>query len=51
MVNQELVKIIGDRILKGGLNPKTGLVYVIEDITNPEYREAVEAYILAKQTV
>lgn len=46
MVNPVVVKIAAERIMNGGLNPKTGKVYVIEDITNPDYRKAVEDYIL-----
>lgn len=40
-----LVEIMAKRIMSGGLNPKTGNVYTINDITNAEYRQAVEAYI------
>lgn len=46
MVNPVVVRIAAERIMNGGLNPKTGKVYVLDDITNPEYREAVENYIL-----
>lgn len=46
MVNTTVVRIAAERIMNGGLNPKTGLVYVLDDITNPEYRLAVENYIL-----
>lgn len=46
MVNQIVVRIAAERILSGGLNPKTGQVYVIDDITNEDYRVAVEDYIL-----
>ncbi|PKM93898.1 MAG: hypothetical protein CVU84_13395 [Firmicutes bacterium HGW-Firmicutes-1] len=46
MVNMTIVKIIANRILTDGINPKTGNVYVIEDITNQDYRVAVENYIL-----
>ncbi|MGE7020407.1 hypothetical protein [Solibacillus cecembensis] len=45
-VNKVVVRIAAERIMKGGLNPKTELVYVIDDITNPDYRLAVENYIL-----
>ncbi|WP_197278864.1 hypothetical protein [Lysinibacillus sp. ZYM-1] len=47
MVNQVVVKIAAVRILNGGLNPKTEKVYVIDDITNQDYRVAVDDYILA----
>lgn len=45
-VNPVVVRIAADRIMTGGLNPKTGEVYVLDDITNPDYRLAVEDYIL-----
>ena len=47
MVNQVVVRIAAERIMSSGLNPKTNAVYVIDDITNPDYRQAVEDYILA----
>ncbi len=46
MVNQIVVKIAAERIISDGLNPKTNTVYVIDDITNQDYRLAVEDYIL-----
>lgn len=46
MVNQVVVRIAAERIMNGGLNPKTGQVYLLDDITNPDYRQAVEDYIL-----
>jgi len=46
MVNQVVVRIAAERIMSGGLNPKTNAVYVIDDITNEDYRAAVEDYIL-----
>lgn len=46
MVNPVVVRIAAERIMNGGLNPKTGQVYVLDDITNPDYRIAVEDYIL-----
>lgn len=45
-VNPIVVRIAAERIMKGGLNPKTGKVYVIDDVTNPDYRKAIEDYIL-----
>ncbi|MFL1998344.1 hypothetical protein VYF65_004144 [Lysinibacillus irui] len=47
MVNQIVVRIAAERIMNGGLNPKTNAVYVLDDVTNEEYRVAVEDYILA----
>lgn len=46
MVNPIVVEIAAKRIIIGGLNPKTGQVYVIDDVTNPDYRIAIENYIL-----
>ena len=46
MTNLVIIKIIANRILNGGINPKTNEVYVLEDITNQEYKTAVENYIL-----
>lgn len=46
MVNQIVVRIAAERIMSGGLNPKTNAVYVLDDVTNEDYRVAVEDYIL-----
>lgn len=45
-VNQIVVRIAAERIMSGGLNPKTEKTYVIDDVTNEAYRAAVEDYIL-----
>lgn len=46
MVNMVVVRIAAERIMNGGINPKTGEVYQLDDITNIDYRQAVEDYIL-----
>ncbi|MFJ7951520.1 hypothetical protein ACIQZG_08330 [Lysinibacillus sp. NPDC096418] len=46
-VNPVVVRIAAERIMNKGLNPKTNEVYVIDDITNQDYRQGVEDYILA----
>ena len=46
MVNQTIVRICAERIMNSGLNPKTGQVYVIDDVTNVDYKVAIENYIL-----
>lgn len=46
MVNPVVVRIAAERIMNGGLNPKTGNVYVLDDVTNSDYRQAVEDHIL-----
>ncbi|MGE7093528.1 hypothetical protein ACQKII_19155 [Lysinibacillus sp. NPDC048646] len=45
-VNKIVVRIASERIINGGLNPKTEKIYVIDDITNVDYRAAVEDFIL-----
>lgn len=45
MIDIEIVEIIATRIMNGGRNPKTGNIYVIEDITNQDYKVAVEEFI------
>lgn len=46
MVNQVVVRIAAERIINKGLNPKTNAVYVIDDVTNEYYKQAIEDYIL-----
>lgn len=46
MINQVVVRIAAERIMNSGINPKTGEIYVLDDITNPSYRQVVEDYIL-----
>lgn len=46
MINQIVVRIAAERIINGGINPKTNEVYKLDDITNIDYRKAVEDYIL-----
>lgn len=46
MVNQVVVRIASERIMNEGLNPKTSEIYRLDDITNKDYRQAVEDYIL-----
>lgn len=51
MINEIIVRILAERILNSGLNPKTGNVLVLEDVKNVEYRNAVENYILEQSEV
>ncbi|WP_167444845.1 hypothetical protein [Lysinibacillus capsici] len=46
MINQIVVKIAAERIMNGELNPKTNQVYILDDVTNENYRIAIEDYIL-----
>ncbi|WP_373845054.1 hypothetical protein [Clostridium sp.] len=45
-INMVVVRIAAERILNGGMNPKTNKIYVIDDVTNAEYKTAIENYIL-----
>jgi hypothetical protein len=51
MVNETIVKICAERIMAGGLNPKTGLVYVLTDVVNEDYRLAITDYIVEQALV
>ena len=46
MINSVVVRIVAERIINEGINPKTNEVYQLDDVTNVEYRQAVEDYIL-----
>ncbi|MBI6873730.1 hypothetical protein [Clostridium aciditolerans] len=48
MVNQTVVQIIGNRILNGGLNPKTNQPFQLSDVINSDYKTAVENYLIEK---
>ncbi|KGM95009.1 hypothetical protein Z968_10200 [Clostridium novyi A str. 4552] len=45
-VNDKVVEIIAHRILTESINPKTNSPFLLEDIVNDKYREAVENYII-----
>lgn len=45
MTNPVVVKIMAERIMSGGINPKTSGVYTLDEITNEEYKRAVIDYI------
>jgi len=46
-----VVRIAAERILNRRINPKTNGVYLLDDITNIDYRQAVEGYILLNTQV
>ncbi|WP_425447719.1 hypothetical protein [Dethiothermospora halolimnae] len=50
-VNPIIVRILAERIINKGLNPKTGEILVLDDVKNEEYRKAVEDYILEHSDV
>ncbi|NJI67534.1 hypothetical protein GSQ43_19835, partial [Clostridioides difficile] len=41
-----VVRILAERILNKGLNPLKNRVFELDDVTNTEYRMAVENYII-----
>ncbi|HBF5909788.1 TPA: hypothetical protein KOS80_003664 [Clostridioides difficile] len=45
-INNVVVRILAERILNGGLNPLKNRVFELDDVTNTEYRIAVENYII-----
>ena len=42
MVNQIVVTIATERIMCDDLKPKTNAVYILDDITNQDFRQVVE---------
>ncbi|HBG4072752.1 TPA: hypothetical protein KQC97_002433 [Clostridioides difficile] len=46
MIDGVVVRILADRILNKGLNPLKNRVFELDDVTNTEYRIAVENYII-----
>ncbi|EGT4878334.1 hypothetical protein [Clostridioides difficile] len=51
MIDRVVVRILADRILNGGLNPLKNRVFELDDVTNTEYRIAVENYIIEHSDV
>ncbi|EGT3846077.1 hypothetical protein RZ882_009760 [Clostridioides difficile] len=45
-INNVVVRILAERILNKGLNPLKNRVFELDDVTNTEYRIAVENYII-----
>lgn len=46
MVNEVVVRIIAERIMTKGENPLRKRPFQLDDVTNEEYRKAVEDYII-----
>lgn len=46
MINEVVVRIIAERIISKGLNPKTKHVFKIDDIIHTGYKKAIENYII-----
>lgn len=51
MIDRVVVRILADRILNKGLNPLKNRVFELDDVTNTEYRMAVENYIIEHSEV
>ncbi|MCW0824242.1 hypothetical protein OKS01_08225 [Clostridioides difficile] len=50
-INNVVVRILAERILNGGLNPLKNREFELDDVTNTEYRKAVEDYIIRESGV
>lgn len=51
MVNEIIVRIIAERIINKGINPLRNREFQLDDVTNVDYRKAVEDYILVNSGV
>ncbi|HBF3363048.1 TPA: hypothetical protein KOC08_002805 [Clostridioides difficile] len=45
-INNVVVRILAERILNKGLNPLKKRPFELDDVTNTDYRTAVENYII-----
>ncbi|MCC0648497.1 MULTISPECIES: hypothetical protein [unclassified Clostridioides] len=50
-INNIVVRILAERILNKGLNPLKNRPFELDDVTNVEYRKAVEDYIIKESGV
>ncbi|HBF4252299.1 hypothetical protein [Clostridioides difficile] len=50
-INEVVVRILAERILNGGLNPLKNRPFELDDVTNTDYRKAVEDYIIKESGV
>ena len=50
-IKNVVVRILAERILNGGLNPLKNREFQLDDVTNTEYRKAVEDYIIKNSGV
>ncbi|EII6834427.1 hypothetical protein ITJ11_018695 (plasmid) [Clostridioides difficile] len=50
-INNIVVRILAERILNKGLNPLKNRPFELDDVTNTEYRKAVEDYIIKESGV
>ncbi|HBF7899084.1 hypothetical protein KLL36_11665 [Clostridioides difficile] len=50
-INNVVVRILAKRILNKGLNPLKNREFELDDVTNTNYRKAVEDYIIRESGV
>ncbi len=50
-INEVVVRILAERILSRGLNPLKNREFELDDVTNTNYRKAVEDYIIRESGV
>ncbi|EGT4047636.1 hypothetical protein ERM65_06565 [Clostridioides difficile] len=50
-INNVVVRILAERILNKGMNPLKNREFELDDVTNIEYRKAVEDYIIKESGV
>ncbi|EQJ93857.1 TPA: hypothetical protein KOB80_003229 [Clostridioides difficile] len=50
-INNVVVRILAERILNKGLNPLKNREFELDDVTNTDYRKAVEDYIIRESGV
>ncbi|ALP05147.1 hypothetical protein D1N84_08005 [Clostridioides difficile] len=50
-INNVVVRILAERILNGGLNSLKNREFQLDDVTNTEYRKAIEDYIIKNSGV
>ncbi|HFL3257357.1 TPA: hypothetical protein ACG3R2_000229 [Clostridioides difficile] len=50
-INEVVVRILAERISNKGLNPLKNRPFELDDVTNTEYRKAVEDYIIRESGV
>lgn len=46
MINEVVIRIIAERIMNKGINPKTNETFEIDDIKHVGYKIAIENYII-----
>lgn len=46
MINNVVVRILAERIINKGINPLKNRTFELDDVTNKDYRKAVEDYII-----